>query len=139
MDLMQNLEGPMGFFKAHLKSCNRGPQFSYDEAVDVYSCEPYCYNPALFTAGGSRSSSTKTSTRMMTTKTRTGDGTMTTEDTIVTGPCACSAIELPSADISLEVRSYDNTDLPKNFARSPMLVPPVLLLDSVQMVLLTWD
>ena len=52
MDLMQNLEGPMGFFKANLKSCNRGPQFSYDEAVDVYSREPYCYNPALFTAGG---------------------------------------------------------------------------------------
>ena len=52
MELLQNLEGPIGLFTAKLQEHKLGTEDAYQEAVDVYGREPFCYDPELFTAEG---------------------------------------------------------------------------------------
>ena len=52
MEVLQNLEGPIGLFTATLERKKLGPEHAYGEAVDVYNREPFCYDPELFTAEG---------------------------------------------------------------------------------------
>ena len=52
MEVLQNLEGPIGLFTAKLQDKKLGTEDAYKEAVDVYGREPFCYDPELFTAEG---------------------------------------------------------------------------------------
>ena len=52
MNLLHNLEGPIGRFEACLERSCHGPQSAYNVVVDTFDKEPFCYDPEVFTPQG---------------------------------------------------------------------------------------
>ena len=52
MKLLHNSEGPIGVFTASIERKKLGPNHAYNDVVDTFPSEPFCYDPEVFTPEG---------------------------------------------------------------------------------------
>ena len=52
MNLLHNIDGPIGCFQTCLERNKTGPEGAYNTVVDTFPQEPYCYHPEVFTPQG---------------------------------------------------------------------------------------